>query len=102
MTTYRANFKIESIGIYPHGKAIYLTVAPEIAQERSTKLSILLDRTEDNLEVIGNVVQNQIILVKLYLDTSSRDTTTARNGSEIIRYRASKIEIPCEPSMLKY
>ena len=101
MTTYRANFRIESIGFYTNSKVVYLTVAPENAQERSTKLSILLERSANNLEVISDVIRDQQFLVKLYLDTSTRETTTARNGSEQIRYRANKIEI-CELSMLNY
>ena len=92
MSAYRSSFTIESIGYYPNGKAIYLTVSPVISQQGS-KLSILLDRSNENLHIIGRVICEQISEVKLHLDTSSRQTITGRNGSDLVRFRASKIEL---------
>ena len=102
MSLYRALFTIESVGIYPNGKNIYLTVAPEIAQEKTTKLSILLERSDENLSVLAEIIRDQIFVVKLHLDPSSRETINGRNNSTLLRYKAIKIEIPCERSRLNY
>ena len=102
MSVYRGSFKIESIGYYPNGKALYLTVSPVTAQEKKTKLSILLDRTDENLKVIGEIVEFQYREVKLFLDTTTRETIASRSGGEQIRYRATEIHIICEPSKLMY
>ena len=102
MSLYRALFTIESIGFYRSGKHIYLTVAPEIAQEKTTKLSILLERNDENLFVLGDIIRDQIVSIKLHLDINSRETVDGRNNSTLIRYKATKIEVPCEPSRLNY
>ena len=101
MSAYRSSFTVESIGYYPRGKAIYLTVSPLISQE-NTKLSILLDRSEENLQVIGKIIREQISEVRLSLDTLSRETITGRNGNKLNRFNATKIELKCEPLRERY
>ena len=101
MSAYRSNFTVESIGYYPNGKAIYLTVSPLISQE-GTKLSILLEKSEENLQVLGRIIREQINEVRLSLDTLSRETITGRNGSKLNRFSATKIEVKCEPLRERY
>ena len=101
MSSIRAYFKLESIGFYPKSKSVYLTVSADSHQEYQ-KVSILLDRTEQNLSVIGDIIRDQILKVKLTLDSQSKSYTRDKSNQEIIRYRATSIEAECELSTLRY
>ena len=97
MSSIRANFKLQSIGYYPRGKSVYLTVTPESSRE-SQNVSILLDRSDSNLEKLGNIIRGQSKTIRLVLDSSSRTLIPDKVGRDIVRFRATDIEEICEPS----
>ena len=97
MSSIRASFKLQSIGYYPRSKAVYLTVVPENGRENQS-VSVLLDRTDSNLEKIGNIVRDQSKTLRLVLDASSRTLIPDKVGRDTVRFRATDIEEICEPS----
>ena len=97
MSSIRASFKLQSIGYYPRGKAVYLTVTPENGREGQS-VSVLLDRTDSNLEKIGNIIRDQSRTIRVVLDSSSRTVIPDKVGRDIVRFRATDIEEICEPS----
>ena len=99
MSSFRATFHLQSIGYYPRGKAIYLTVTSiTTTQDTTQKVSVLLDRTEHNLEKLGDIIREQKYTIVLTLDTSSRTFIPDKGGRDLVRFRAIKIEESCEPS----
>ena len=97
MSSIRASFKLQSIGYYPRGKAVYLTVTPEAGRENQN-VSILLDRSDTNLEKLGNIIRGQSKTIRLVLDASSKTLIPDKVGRDIVRFRATDIEEICEPS----
>ena len=102
MSSLRATFNIQSIGYYPKGKAIYLTLTSLSAGRETQKVSVLLDRTEANLTQLGNLIRDQNSTIDLLLDTTSRTFIQDRDGRNIVRFRASKIEKSCERSNVNF
>ena len=101
MSTVRAIFILQSIGYYPKSKAVYLTVAPDSAQTYQ-KISILLDRTDSNLEKLGTIVANRTTKIQIAVDPSSRTVIPDKNGRDTVRFRGIEIEAECEPSKLSF
>ena len=101
MSSFRACFKLESIGYYPKSKSIYLTVSQE-SSSANQKISILLDRTEANLGVLGDIICEQKHKIKLVLDNQSKTLVQDKTGKDIVRFRAISIESECELSTLRY
>ena len=99
MSSFRAGFKLESVGYYPRGKSVYLTVSSNSSFE-DTKISVLLDRNDTNLSVLGDIIRDQTTQIRLTLESDSRTRVPDKNGREIIRFRAIAIE--CEHSTHNY
>ena len=97
MSSIRANFKLQSIGYYTRGKYVYLTVSPE-SSENKQKVSILLDRNDRNLTILGDIIRGEKLNIKLVLDASSRTFIPDKSGQDLVRFRATAIEEICEPS----
>ena len=97
MSSIRASFKLQSIGYYPRGKSVYLTVTPENGREGQS-VSVLLDRTDSTLEKIGNIIKDQNRTIKLVLDSSSRTVIPDKVGRDTVRFRGTDIEEVCAPS----
>ena len=101
MSTVRATFNLQSIGYYPKSKAVYLTVTPDCAQNYQ-KISILLDRTDSNLEKLGKIVAERKTKIQIVVDPSSRTVIPDKGGRDTVRFRGIEIEAECEPSKLNF
>ena len=99
MSSLRATFNLQSIGYYPRGKAVYITVTSVTS---SQKVSIILDRTEENLSKLSAIIRDQKHTIELVLDTSSKTFITDKEGRDIARVRATSIGEPCEASSAKF
>ena len=100
MSTIRVTFKLQSIGYYPRSKSVYLTVTAEATE--SQNISILLDRSDSNLEKLGKIISDQNTKVTLVIDASSRKIIQDKAGRDIVRFRALEIEPECEHSKLNF
>ena len=101
MSNIKANFTIQSIGYYTRSKAVYLTAIPESSHENQ-KISILLDKTESNLEKLAKIIAEQATKVKIILDPASKTLIPDKIGRDTVRFRGIEIETICEPSNLSF
>ena len=97
MSNIRATFNLQSVGYYPRSKAVYLTAIPESNRENQ-KISILLDKTDSNLEKLAKIIADQVTRVKIVLDPASKTLIPDKIGRDTVRFRGIELEAECEPS----
>ena len=100
---------ILSIGVYFKSSNIYITGelqepvkrSGKILDEIGVKVTVLLPRTFENLNIVSNILTRTWKLACIRVESDSRLKADEKFGKQITRYTAISINLPeiCEPLM---